>query len=49
MMIRGEELGSLANYLEASDHLFELLKQTGFDLVSEGLRHECIKELANRG
>ena len=40
---------SLHKHLEASEHRFSSLKQTGFELTTEALRDDCMKELLNRG
>ena len=39
----------LPRFIEASHHRFEVLKITGFDVVSLELRFNCMEELLSRG
>ena len=48
-LVRGEEFHSLHKCLESSKNRFELLNQTGFELATEALRDDFMKELLNRG
>ena len=49
MLIKGDKYLSMLKYLEAVKQRFNILKELGFNIASEGLRDVCIAEIKSRG
>ena len=48
MHIRGDDFPILSKYLESTKQRIEVLKESGFDIASAGIRDLCMKELESR-
>ena len=48
MLIKGDDYQTLPKYLEATEHRYEVLKETGFSLASESLRDAYMEEEQRR-
>ena len=49
MLVKGDEYLSLPKYLEAAKQRFDVLKESDFDMASEGLRDVYMAEMKSRG
>lgn len=49
MLVKWEDYATLPKYLEASEHKYQVLKETGFELALGMIRNSYIEELSSRG
>ena len=48
MMVTWEDYATLPSYLKASEHEYQVLRETGFELTSYAVRHLHLNELMSR-
>ena len=49
ILIKVDDFTSLSKYLDSSEQHFDVLKQSGFEAASSGIRDYCTSELVSHG